>query len=79
MKNKIKSDDELKLFLREHKINVLHIIHNYEANARCASYACASCDYITVRCWLCDQCISCCSYNVAMIEDAELSVKINTI
>jgi hypothetical protein len=71
MSNKIKSDDELKHFLKENNINILNIIHKYEPNERCASYACVSCDYVTLRCWLCDQCISCCSYNVSLIEDKE--------
>ena len=71
MSTKIKSDEELKQFFKEHNINVLNIIHKYEQNNRCVSYSCISCDYVTIRCWLCDQCISCCSYNVSLLEDLQ--------
>ena len=70
MNHIIKSDQELKLFFKEKKINVLKILHKYEQNKLGHSYACVSCSYTTVRCWLCDQCISCCTFNVNLLENA---------
>ena len=63
-KNKIKSDVELKEFLIKHKIN-MKIIHRFESD-RCLS--CKFCDYTIKICWLCDQCETCCLYNVDQLE-----------
>ncbi len=66
-KNKIKSDEELKEFLIKHEIN-MKIIHRFES---VRFLICKSCDYTTNICWLCDQCVTCCLYNVDQLENIE--------
>ncbi len=68
---KIKSDEELKTFFKQCNVNVMNIIHKYEQNINQYRYACVSCDYVTVRCWLCNQCVSCCTRNVDRLETLE--------
>jgi hypothetical protein len=68
MTRRVFSDEELKLFLQEKNIDVLKILHRYEANVWQRSLACKSCDHVTLRCWLCDRCSSCCSYNTEKLE-----------
>jgi hypothetical protein len=70
-KVKIKSDEELKTFFKQCNIDVLKIIHTFEKNINHYSYACISCDYVTVQCWLCNQCVSCCTSNVERLERLE--------
>ena len=72
MKSYVKSDNELKLYFKTCKVDVLKIVHKYEINALKKSYACVSCDYVTLRCWLCDQCKSCCLANVEKLECDEI-------
>jgi hypothetical protein len=57
---KIMSDKELKEFLKT-ITDVLKIDHTFEPTAL---RACVTCFYIVQVCWLCDQCISCCKWNV---------------
>jgi hypothetical protein len=68
MSRKIKSDAELRQFFKERNVNVLKIIHRYEP---LKVLSCSCCSYVTKLCWLCDQCESCCLYNVEQLEYAE--------
>lgn len=67
MAKKIMTDEELKMFLKKLKVDVLKIDHAYRPSETCLS--CISCDYVTNRCFLCEQCITCCKLNVKNIAD----------
>jgi hypothetical protein len=64
MKNKIMSDIEFRIYLDKINVNVLKIDHYFDADKE---RACVSCDYVVPRCWLCDQCKSCCEWNVRQL------------
>jgi hypothetical protein len=61
------SDKELQTFLKKIKVDVLKIDHLYRPSGICL--ACVACNYVTDRCWLCEQCVSCCEFNVRNIAD----------
>ncbi len=54
------TDQGLKEFLKEKQIDPQNIIHRYEPNSKENAKSWITCDYVVSRCWLCDQCISCC-------------------
>lgn len=57
-KCKCKTDKELKIYLKEIGVDIKNgILHSYRPSSE---GICVNCDYYTLRCWLCDQCISCC-------------------
>ncbi len=57
-RSKILSDEELKHLLKRLNIDVKSVDHAYSPNP--IARACVTCDYTVARCWLCDQCVSCC-------------------
>ena len=62
------TDQELKEFLKEKEIDPQSIIHRFEANSKEDVRSCITCDYVVLRCWLCDQCISCCKISSDKLE-----------
>ena len=63
----IMTDKELKSFLKKLEVDSSKIDHLYGPSGTCL--ACVACDYVTNRCWLCEHCVSCCTYNVKNIVD----------
>ena len=61
----IMNDVELKLFLKKINVDVLRLDHAYRPGT--GTLACITCDYVLVRCWLCDQCLYCCKENTKNI------------
>ena len=66
--NKAMSDAELKAFIKQRNINVLSIHHKYEPSVE---RSCDFCNYVLRLCWLCNQCESCCLYNIDDLECKE--------
>ncbi len=66
--NKAMSDAELKTFIKQRNINVLSIHHKYEPSVE---RSCDFCNYVLRLCWLCNQCESCCLYNIDDLECKE--------
>ncbi len=64
---KILSDVELKSLLRELHVDVSKLEHLYDKSGTCLS--CVECEYVTERCWLCERCVSCCTFNFNNIVD----------
>ena len=58
--SKVKTDEELKIYLKDIGVDVCKILHSYRVGLE---GICLNCGYFTLRCWLCDQCISCCNLN----------------
>jgi hypothetical protein len=54
--------------LKEKEIDPQSIIHRFEANSKDDARSCITCDYVVLRCWLCDQCISCCKISSDKLE-----------
>lgn len=67
MTPRIMSDEELKRFLKKIEVEAVKIDHLYGPSGTCL--ACVACEYVTDRCWLCEHCVSCCTYNVKNILD----------
>jgi hypothetical protein len=64
---KIMSEKELKIFLKKIKVEATKIDHLYRPSGTCL--ACVACEYVTDRCWLCEHCVSCCTFYVENILD----------
>lgn len=62
----VMTDVELKVFLKNKNINVLDILHTYKIGLE---GVCHGCDYYVKKCWLCEQCISCCNYTEQRNEE----------
>ena len=69
--NKAMSDAELKTFIKQRNINVLSIHHKYEPSEPSVERSCDFCNYVLRLCWLCNQCESCCLYNIDDLECKE--------
>jgi hypothetical protein len=56
------TDEELKAFLKSIHVDATKIDHAFSRSGTWR--ACISCSYVIDRCWLCEQCVSCCEYSV---------------
>lgn len=67
---KLLTDEELKQHLKDLQIDIIKtILHPYSfGKIGC----CVTCDYCCIRkCWLCDQCESCCNLSEKQLEMEE--------
>ena len=66
--SKVIDDSYLKAHFKAIGVNVLNILHNYKPSK---DGVCVTCDYYVVRCWLCDQCVTCCKFTEEANEQKE--------